>query len=85
MALTQEQVEEITELLGDLGPVKDDMNPKSKAFVDDQIKRFEQYGAKMFVSPKQMKWLKDLHAEFIGTGDEPENTRNGDMDDEILW
>lgn len=64
MALTEEQDAHLTEVLDDLGSVRDDLYPKAKQFVEDQIARHETYGARMFLSPKQLNWLHDLQREF---------------------
>lgn len=38
-------------------------------FIRDQVARKKEYGERMFLSPKQVKWIEDLHAEFVGTAE----------------
>lgn len=72
MPLTQEEDSHLTEVLNDLEAVQDDLYPKAKQFVQDQIERHKQYGARMFLSPKQLQWLHDLQKEFCQA--KPANT-----------
>lgn len=66
MALTHDQDARLTQLLQGLEGCLDDLYPNARSFVKDQLDRHEQYGSRVFMSPKQWKWLEDLYAEFIG-------------------
>lgn len=53
-------------------------------FVRDQVERKRQYGERMFISEKQIAWLKRLHEEYIGdTAHEQEDDGDLDMNDKI--
>ena len=90
MPMTMEQTEYLSQLLQGLEPVSKELNPNSRNFVADQVKRFDQYGANMFLSPKQLKWLEDLHQEFVGElpeagakQEEPPDQESDAIDDKI--
>lgn len=92
--LSSAEYVQLKDLLTDFEGVVDQLKGNSKSFVEDQISRHAKYGDRMFISPKQMQWLRDLHSEYIGTvshstakeerelGDEDDD-RGDDMDDEI--
>lgn len=93
MALTEEQDKHLTELLDDLKAVSDDIYPNGQKFVLEQVARHEQYGARMFLSPKQLAWLESLHGEFCqqkpksdlvkkGAGGAPPGERPEEGDDD---
>lgn len=65
MGISDEQNERLTELLSNLKSELDSLYPGARNFVQDQIKRHEQYGQNIFISPKQWKWLSDLEKEFV--------------------
>lgn len=65
-AMTDEQYEELTMLLEQLSPVRGKMKSRAQEFYDDQVKRHDEYGAKMFISPKQRAWLISLYEELVG-------------------
>lgn len=66
MALTEEQNTRLTEILEALKLELDKLPPASKNFVQDQIKRHEQYDNRMFISTKQTAWLEDLYEKYAG-------------------
>lgn len=66
MALNDEQFEKISLMLEQLKPVLDNIKGRSKGFVEDQLSRHEEYGQKMFFSPKQWDWLEDIYTEYVG-------------------
>lgn len=39
---------------------------RAVGFVRDQIQREHDYGQSVFMSPKQMKWLREIYAEVTG-------------------
>lgn len=88
--MTPAQDERLTLILQGLEPCRKELYAKARDFVDDQIKRHDQYGQRMFVSPRQIKWLEDLYKEFVGgelpaAEDDyrgPEQTARDDMGDE---
>lgn len=51
---------------------------RAVGFVRDQIQREHDYGQSIFISPKQMKWLRELYAEVTGN-DVPKDDR-GDLE-----
>ncbi len=59
-------------MLAELEPVIEQLYSSAQNFVSDQIERNHQYKERTLVSPKQLKWLTDLHREFVGTGEAPE-------------
>lgn len=66
MSLTVEQDERLTLILQGLEPCLKELYPKARGFVEDQIKRHDEYGKSMFLSPRQSKWLDDLYKEHVG-------------------
>lgn len=84
------QYAKFVSILEDLKPHIEDMNEAPSNFVSDQIERNTQFGARTFVSDKQMAWLERLHEEFIGsedhsTGgpDKGDPRFSGEADDEV--
>lgn len=63
--LTTVQAEQITQMLPDLLAVRKDLAPNAVKFVDDQVARFDKYGASMFVSPAQWAWLVGLYEKHV--------------------
>jgi len=78
--LTEEQYEHVALILSELAPVVDDLNDSPANFVRDQIARHEQYGARMFMSPKQIAWLERLHEEHVGTAS---HAQPSDLTDDV--
>lgn len=64
--ITEEQNERLTQILEGLEPELKNVYPSGKTFIEDQIKRHEQYGADIRLSPKQWRWLEDLYTNFVG-------------------
>jgi hypothetical protein len=91
MALNADQMEKLETLLQGLEPEIKNLNPSSQSFVRDQIKRFDQYGDRMFISPKQWAWLEDLYKKNVGDppgaderpDDDDQEDGDVDMDDEV--
>ncbi len=65
--LYPKEYDELKTMLTDLAAVVDQLKGNSQNFVRDQIDRHNKYGERMFVSPKQLDWLKNLHEEYVGT------------------
>jgi hypothetical protein len=63
MALSEAQNEWLTVLLENLSTVRSKLQGRSRDFVDDQVKRHDEYGERMFLSPKQKAWLISLHEQ----------------------
>lgn len=84
MSLTASQNEELTEILQvlkqELGRTDSCIRGRAVDFVNDQLKRHEEYGAGIRLSEKQWKWLRDLHAETTGT-DAPDDDNGLDFDE----
>lgn len=85
MALSLEQEERLRDLLINLEPEAKAMKDHERGFVEDQIKRFEQYGSRVFISPKQWGWLDALHEKYCGVRLEEGGQEDvpDDLDDEI--
>lgn len=66
MALTEEQNERLTAILQALEPEMAKLGQASQNFVQDQIRRHNQYDDRMFISPKQLAWLEDLYEKYAG-------------------
>ena len=88
------QYAKFVSILEDLKPMLSDLDEVPQNFVSDQIERNEQFGARTFVSPKQMAWLERLHEENVGTEDHGASARqegpdkndprfSGEADDEV--
>lgn len=67
--LDYEEFSRVSQIIDELADVVDDLGQASKNFVSDQIARKKKYGGAMFISPKQILWLKDLHEKYVGTTD----------------
>lgn len=77
------------QLIEELEPEIDNMKETPQSFVKDMVSKNKQYGERVFVSPKQLDWIKRLHEEYIGDTDhdvDPEADGRHpprDMDDDI--
>lgn len=67
---------EFNRMLEELAPEVPDMKGTRKDFLTDMIAKNKQYGEAVFVSPKQLNWVRSLHEEYVGNtdaeGDSPE-------------
>lgn len=61
MPLTEEQEERLSLLLSELEANRKSLSDWERGFLDDQSKRFDQYGAKVFMSPKQFAVLERMY------------------------
>lgn len=90
MSLTDEQHTRLETILQGLEPEASKLYPAARGFVEDQIKRHDEYGQDVRVSPKQWKWLEDLYKQFVPGAELPsqdytqdaEEAARGDMRDE---
>lgn len=88
--LPPDEYAEISRMIDELQPEIGNFYAAANNFVRDQVERKKEYGERMFMSPKQVKWIKDLHAEYVGNTDtstpqgvDEQMSRRGDMDDDI--
>lgn len=80
--LSDKQFSQMGAILEGLQDNRASLYPNARNFVDDQVKRFDQYGKDMFLSSKQEKWLQDLYTEFVGPLDQlPEPAKDTTQDD----
>lgn len=77
MAITPEQNEELTAILEALSTERGAMNERSRSFYDEQVKRHEEYGARIFLSPAQFNWLRSIYTEHVGPLDGLQLASNG--------
>lgn len=76
-ALYPEAYSEFNRMLDELEPeVRGLKSEKVRNFLTDMIAKNKQYGERVFVSPAQLNWIKNLHAEYVG------NTAQDDMPDD---
>ena len=61
MNLTLEQEEKLQFTLDTIAEHRAVLNDWERGFFDDQVKRFEEHGAKMFLSPKQWAVLNKMY------------------------
>lgn len=60
MALSEDEVAKLAEILNTLGAARARLNLKSKGFVDDMISRYDEHGPNIRVTEKQWAWLNNL-------------------------
>lgn len=78
MALSMEEDATLTEILADLEPEIDKMKPGfQQNFTRDQIERHRKYGSNIFMSPKQWSVLRQLHDEYVGSGNNAPDDEDG--------
>lgn len=61
MSLTVDQEEKLRFMLAEIGDCMDDLSSWEKNFMNDQIKRYDENGANMFLSGKQWAVLNKIH------------------------
>ncbi len=94
--MTLDQFERLEAILAGLEPEIKNMTGRSPEFVRDQIKRVQDFGVNVRVSPKQMSWLEELYQKHVGSLDGLNNEatreevlgeedKDDDMDDEIKF
>lgn len=79
MTLTLEQQERLALILADLEPELKRLRSGERSFVEDQVKRHEEYGANVRLSPKQWQWIEDIYRKYVG-GDDAVPEREEDED-----
>lgn len=70
MPLSPRETEELGDMLEAIKADTGALNDWERQFVDDQVRRFDQYGAEIFLSPKQWKKIRDIYE--VVTGDKAE-------------
>jgi hypothetical protein len=70
MAITEELFQELKDKVTDLNAINDTLYKSARPFIADQAARLDEYGTRIFMSPKQINWIRSLHNEFCGTADE---------------
>lgn len=68
-ALNETDYAKFNQMLEELQPEVARMNGSPFNFLSDMITKNKQYGERVFVSPKQLDWIKKLHEEYIGDTD----------------
>ncbi len=86
-ALNEKDYAEFCRLIDELAPEVASMKETPQNFLTGMIDKRAQYGERMFVSPKQLAWIRKLHEEFVGDTefeDEPEGrfSDGGDQSNE---
>jgi len=66
MTLSDESNELLETVLQTLEPELKNLKPNERGFVEDQIKRYAEWGAQIRLSPKQRSWLVDLYRRVSG-------------------
>jgi hypothetical protein len=69
MAVSDELFKELNDKVTDLNAIVDTLYPAAKSFITDQMMRLESYGVRVFMSPRQIRWIRDLHSKFCGTAE----------------
>lgn len=64
MTLSNDQEQELNDILHALQDYYGDMSQRERSFVEDQVKRYDEYKSGMRLSDKQWKWLRDLHRKY---------------------
>lgn len=85
-ALNEQDYAKFNQMLEELEPEVSRMNGSPHNFMTDMIQKNREYGERVFVSPKQLNWIKQLHEEYIGDTDHQdsdEHSNHRDMDDDI--
>lgn len=91
MSITTDEDERLQLILETLKPIVHTLTGSSPQFVADQIKRYDQYGVDIRLSPKQWEWLENLFEKAGGAprvagkmrDDETEEEKTPGIDDEI--
>ncbi len=61
MSLTDEQEEKFRFVVHTLDDARKDLSEWERNFLDDQLKRYDQYGSKITLSPKQWAVLDKMY------------------------
>ena len=70
MNLSLEQDEKRAFMLSTIGESRKDLTDWERGFYDDQVKRYVEYGAKMFLSGKQWQVLNKMYSKVTEVLDE---------------
>lgn len=89
-ALNEQDYAKFSQMLEELEPEVENMKETPRNFMTDMIQKNREYSERVFVSPKQLSWIKKLHEEYIGDTDHAQEDPEADgrhppkdMDDEI--
>lgn len=86
-ALNETDYAKFAQMLDELSPEVDRMKETPRNFMRDMLEKNKQYGERVFVSVKQLDWIKKLHEEYIGDtaheSDDDNDPANRDMSDDI--
>lgn len=89
-ALGESDYAKFNQLLEELESEVPNMKETPRNFMSDMIEKNKLYGERVFVSPKQLDWIKKLHEEYVGdsaheksNGDDRDPRSDRDMDDDI--
>lgn len=66
MSLTMDQEDRLQGLLNDINGYRSKLSGWDLTFFDDQLKRFEEHGATISLSPKQWAQLERIHGKVTG-------------------
>ena len=61
MNLTLDQEEKLRFMIADISDNMKELTPWEKNFMEDQIKRYDEHGAKMFLSSKQWAVIQRIY------------------------
>lgn len=61
MNVTLEQEEKLAHILEEVGAQRSKLNPWEQTFFDDQVKRYDEHGSKITLTPKQWTVLNNIH------------------------
>ena len=77
---------EFSRMLDELAPeIPGMVKESSRNFLTDMIAKRDQYREGVFVSPKQLNWIKSLHEEFVGDTAHEREDADGDPRDRDGW
>lgn len=71
MSLSPGELESLTDMLQAIEPERPALNAWERGFIDDQVKRFDQYGADIRLSPKQWSAIRKIYEKVTGDVESP--------------
>ena len=83
-ALNETDYARFNQMLEELEPEIPRMQDVPRNFLTDMTAKNREYGERVFVSPKQLDWIKRLHEEFVGDTDFDQDD-GGPSEPEGLW
>lgn len=87
-ALNEQDYASFNQMLEELEPEVENMKETPRNFMRDMVAKNKDYGERMFVSPKQLDWVRKLHEEYVGDTDhgaamKPDGGSDRDEDSDI--